>query len=93
MCLCLRARERERREASGKASDAELVPICDPSKAEPSELQLTITTEELQFSERPLHILEELNLSSGLQADNLLSLVGPYSPKRQLPECKEPTQV
>lgn len=96
MCMCLRARERERRETSSKGLDAEEVHTLHTSKdegMEKRELELSIITEHLQLSEKPSHILVGLSRHPFVEAGDLKSIVGPYSPKRQIAEHKNPQQV
>ncbi|CAM6086493.1 unnamed protein product [Calypogeia fissa] len=73
-----------------------LVPILDSSKdgcMEEGDKELRITTtEHVQLSEQPLHILARLSLHPFVQADDLKSIVGPYSPRRQGGERSESLQ-
>lgn len=96
MCMCLRARERERRDTSSKGLDADQIPTLDSSKdecVEKEELELSITPEHMQLSEKPFHILAGLSRHPFVETGDLKSIVGAYSPQRQLTERKEPRQV
>jgi hypothetical protein len=88
LCMCLRARERERREVSARASGTGLVPMLGAG-----DLEFAIKAENLQVAEEPLHTGEEVSLPPAVQANDLHSNVGPYSPQRHLAECKEQPQV